>query len=89
VKFTYDATKDRRNVRKHGISLQRVAEFDFNSAVFFPDVSQDYGEPRELALGFLAGTLYMLVFIQHTDLHVHVISLRRATAQEETVYAAH
>ncbi len=57
MNFTFDAAKDKANRRKHRISMQRVAEYDFDSAVIFPDDSQDYGEPREVAIGFLAGIL--------------------------------
>jgi uncharacterized DUF497 family protein len=87
--FEYSIAKDKTNRRLHDISLARTAEFDFASAIFFPDDSQDYGEPREIALGFLAGKLYVLVFTPRGEEHYRVISLREATHTEEILYASH
>jgi uncharacterized DUF497 family protein len=87
VNFVYDPAKDRANVLKHGISLGRASDFDFAAARFIPDNSQDYGEPREVAVSFLAGNLYVLVFVQLDDQTVRVISLRRASGPEEKDYA--
>jgi uncharacterized DUF497 family protein len=84
----FSAAKDKENRRKHGISLGRVIEFDFASALFFPDDSQDYGEEREIALGFLAGNLYVLVYVPISEKRLRAISLRKASAQESRIYAA-
>jgi uncharacterized DUF497 family protein len=87
VNFTFDPAKDKKNRRKHGISLSRANEFDFNGAVIFPDDSQDYGEPRDVAVGFLAGNLYVLIYVPLDEASMQVISLRRASAAEEIEYA--
>jgi uncharacterized DUF497 family protein len=81
----FDAAKDRANKRKHGISLGRAEDFDFDSALFVIDDREDYGETRIRGLGFLDGRLYSLVFVQDGE-DIRAISLRKATRYEEKEY---
>ena len=83
---TYRPSKNGRNKRLHGISLARAQDFDFDSAKFAIDDSQDYGEERWIALGFLAATLHVLVFTETAE-GIHAISLRRAEPSERIEYA--
>jgi uncharacterized DUF497 family protein len=46
MEVTFDPAKDAENVRKHGISLARAEDFDFDTAHYDIDDSQDYGEQR-------------------------------------------
>ncbi len=82
---TFDAHKDAANKRKHGISLSRAEDFDFEAALFVVDDREEYGEVRFRALGFLDARLYSLVFTQHGD-GIRAISLRKATEHEEKEY---
>jgi uncharacterized DUF497 family protein len=83
---TYDAAKDVENRRKHGISLQRAEDFDFDSAFFDQDDSQDYGEDRWTAIGWLDAMIYTLILtFQPTS--IRAISLRRSTEAERKLYA--
>ena len=81
----FDRAKDRINKRKHGISLSRASDFDFEAASFVVDDREDYGEVRVRALGFLDARLYALVFTQE-GANVRAISLRKATKYEEDEY---
>jgi uncharacterized DUF497 family protein len=81
----FDAAKDKTNQRKHGISLVRSEDFDFDAALFVVDDREDYGEIRIRAIGFLDGRLYALVFAQDSD-DIRTISLRKATRHEEEEY---
>ena len=40
----FDPAKDRENQRKHGISLDRAADFDMTIAAIERDLRQEYGE---------------------------------------------
>jgi uncharacterized DUF497 family protein len=51
MEIDFDPLKNARNVEERGLSFERVAEFDFNSAVFNLDDRRDYGEARVRALG--------------------------------------
>jgi hypothetical protein len=83
--MTFDPRKDAINKKKHGISLSRAADFDFEAAVFLVDDREDYGEVRVRAIGFLDARLYSLVFVQDGD-DIRAISLRKATRHEEKEY---
>lgn len=83
MEVTYTAAKDRQNLRKHGISLKRAEDFD---VLFAVDDSQDYGETRYNAIGWIEAQLYALTFRQDDDF-IRVISLRKATTEERRRYA--
>lgn len=84
--IAFDPRKDVANKKKHGISLSRAEDFDFEAAVFIIDDRMDYGELRIRAIGFLDGRLHALVFAQNGDA-VRAISLRKATRHEQNEYA--
>lgn len=86
VAVTFDPAKNRDNVRKHGVSLKLAERFDLDSAFFDVDDSQDYGEERYLAIGWVGGTLYSMVFTL-TGEDTRVINLRKATREERALYA--
>ncbi|WP_366912152.1 BrnT family toxin [Ferrovum sp.] len=86
MEFLFDRTKDRINNRKHGISLCRAADFDYDTATYVIDNREDYGEVRIRAVGFLDARLVVLVFTQQGE-NVRAISLRKAKRYEELEYA--
>jgi len=86
MEVTFDPAKDAENVRKHGISLKRAEDFDEDTALFEVDDSQDYGEERWNAIGWLDATLYFLTYTLEGEI-VRAISLRTTTAQERKRYA--
>lgn len=83
--ITVDPRKDALNKKKHGISLSRAADFDFEAAVFLVDDRENYGEVRIRAIGFLEARLYSLVFALDGE-DIRAISLRKATRHEEKEY---
>jgi len=85
VEFLFDRSKDRINRRKHGISLNRAPDFDFDAAIFVIDDRENYGEERIRATGFLDARLYVLVFTQDGE-NIRAISLRKASRYEEDEY---
>ena len=85
MKVTFDSAKNKINIKKHGISLQRTEDFDFVTAFYDVDDSQDYGEVRYNAIGWLDTLLHTLTFTQDGEA-IHAISLRKATRQEQKTY---
>jgi uncharacterized DUF497 family protein len=83
--ITYDPEKNERNVRERGLSFERVADFDFATAIYIVDDRQDYGERRIRSLGFLDGRLYALVYTIR-DGDIRVISFRKAKKSEVARY---
>ena len=87
MKIEFDAVKDTANIAKHGISLAVAEGFDFDSMVSRIDNRKDYGEVREIALGFIDGRLHILVYTRPGNAR-RIISLRKANAQERKLYNA-
>lgn len=85
MEFLFDSAKDRANKKKHGISLGRVADFDFEAALFVVDNREAYGEVRIRSIGFLDARLHVFVFTQEGE-NIRAISLRKATRHEENEY---
>ena len=83
----FSKRKDAANIRKHGISLSRAAELDFNTALEFVDDSRDYGEERIIAVGFISDKLYVLVYTESGTDTIRAISLRKATSSERKLHA--
>ncbi len=84
--ITFDPAKNARNIRERNLSFDRVAQFDFETAMLEIDDREDYGELRICAVGFLDGRLHSLVFTER-GVDLHVISLRKATRTEMRRYA--
>ncbi len=81
----FDPAKNAKNIRERGLSFERAAEFDFLSATYLLDDRQDYGELRQIAIGYLDGRLHFLCFVQIPD-GIRVVSFRKANSKEARKY---
>ena len=81
----FDPAKNAKNIRGRGLSYERAAEFDFLSATYLLDDRQDYGELRQIAIGYLNGRLHFLCFVQIPD-GIRVVSFRKANSREARKY---
>ena len=69
MKIEYDPAKSVRNVELRALPFERVAEFDFDTALIVADDRRDYGEVRYRAIGRLRGEIAAVVFtIRHDKL---------------------
>lgn len=84
MNIEFDPSKDAENIRKHGVSLARAA--DFIAVASIEDDRFDYNETRVRAYGHLDGVAHCLVFTVRND-SIRPISLRRAHAKEMKRYA--
>ena len=87
--FQWDGTKNQENIRKRGISFAEAVEI-FDGPVFTAvDERHEYDEMREISMGFLGGMVVLNV--AHTDRAgvTRIISARRATKKERTVFYAY
>ncbi len=83
MKIAYDPAKNERNIRERGLSFERAAEFDFDTATVW--LEQRKGETRRLAAGYLGIRLHMLCFMEIED-GIRVISFRKANDREAKMY---
>ena len=82
---TFDPAKDALNLAKHGVSLGRAAQLDWDNALVSPDDRRVYGEIRLLALAPMDGRLWVVVFTDRPEGR-RVISLRKANLREYRRY---
>lgn len=85
MNITYDPAKCATNIEQRGLSFERVADLDFQTATFIVDDRRDYGETRFRSLGFLDGRLHALVFVETVN-GIRVISFRKANKREVRQY---
>jgi len=85
MEISFDAEKNRRNIEERGLSFDRAADFEFETAVIWLDTRVDYREERWIALGFLDGRVHALCYLD-TPKGIRVISLRKANQRERRVY---
>jgi uncharacterized DUF497 family protein len=85
VLIEYDAAKNARNIRERGLSFDRVADFDFEGALFAEDGREDYGEARYVGIGLLDDRVHVLCFTEGSR-GIRVISFRKANAREVKRY---
>lgn len=77
----FDLRKDVENLKKHGISLARAADMEFEPPYPVIDDRVEYGETRYRAFGMIDGVLHFLAFTYRNGV-LRPISLRRANRRE-------
>ncbi|HOY69248.1 MAG TPA: BrnT family toxin [Methylotenera sp.] len=85
MEITFDPAKNILNIELRGLSFDRVVDFEFETALFSPDLRRDYGEVRIRALGLLDGCVHALVFVE-TQHGIRVVSFRKANKREVKIY---
>lgn len=81
MEIVYDPAKCARNIESRGLSFDRAADFDFETAKLWQDTRHDYPEVRFVALGYLDNRLHVLVF-SDCAAGIRVISFRKANLRE-------
>jgi hypothetical protein len=88
VKVAWDATKNRANQRKHGISFEEAQELFLSGRDYleiFDDAHSDT-EDRFIAVGPIARGLVLVVWTERDEDTVRIISARWATKRERELY---
>ena len=86
MRVTFDPAKNAKNVAERGLSFERVAELDWETAFAIEDLRHDYGERRLQVMAMLGRRLHVAV-ITYRGEAVHVISFRKANSKEGVWYA--
>src|SRR5690606_20402135 len=89
--FDWSRTKARTNLTKHGVSFrQAMAVFRDPQALTLYDDEHSDDEKRWITLGMISNHCLVVVHtaqqIGATDLHIRIISARRADSDEEQTY---
>jgi uncharacterized protein len=86
VKIEFDPAKSARNAKERGLSLELVADLDWEAARTIEDQRQSYGETRYLAYAPMQGRLHVVCFCIRGGAF-RIISFRQANKREEKFYA--
>ena len=84
--YGWDDNKRRVNLRKHGIDFTAIHSFAWEASIRWIDDREDYGELREIAVGFIGIVLHTVVFTEREDDVTWIISLRKADKREIEIY---
>lgn len=82
MKVTFDPPKRLKTLSERGIDFAVDAEKVFaGKTIRFDSKSRDYGEKREITIGWLGSRMVVMVWTQRGIAH-HIISMRFCHAKE-------
>jgi uncharacterized protein len=82
---SFDPKKNAKNIAERGLSFERVAELDWDTAIVREDTRRNFREPRLLVMARLDGRLHAAVVTPRGE-DLRVISLRKANRREVSLY---
>jgi uncharacterized DUF497 family protein len=85
MKIEYDEAKNLANIKKHGVSFERVVELDWGNAIILEDDRFDYGEIRNMGYAMLENRLHILIWTMRSDV-IRPISFRKSNSRERKFY---
>lgn len=87
LKFEWDKAKAAANLVKHGVSFEEAASiFGDALALTFPDPDHSVAEKRWLSFGTSSEQRLLLVVHTERGRNIRIISARKATRHERTIY---
>lgn len=87
MKIDFDPGKDAINRVRHGVSLALAPKMEWETALIWSDRRMDYGEDRQVGVGYIGMRLFVVVFVDRPGAR-RIISLRKATRTEIDRYAS-
>ncbi|MDP3518524.1 MAG: BrnT family toxin, partial [Pseudohongiella sp.] len=85
IKFIWDHAKRESNLRKHGLDFADAHRVFAGPMAVYEDISQDYGEPRTIGVGFLDSIVVLVVHVESDEI-IRIISMRRADKNEADLF---
>jgi hypothetical protein len=87
MKIDYPHPKRDVTLAERGLDMARGAEIFDGATLTVVDDRKDYGEIRQITIGFLDGRMVVMVWTQRGETR-RIISLRKANEREQTAYAS-
>jgi uncharacterized DUF497 family protein len=85
MQIVWDEAKRQSNLRKHGFDFDDAAKVFSTSTFTVEDNRFAYDEIRFITLGLLNTTVVAIVHTE-TDEEIRIISMRKATRYEQTLW---
>ena len=86
MNIEYQPAKRDATLAERGLDMARAAEIFDGPTLTVEDDRQDYGETRQITIGFLDARMVIMVWTQRGTAH-RIISLRKANEREQKAYA--
>ncbi len=87
MNFEWDETKNRSNIRKHGLDFADAGKIFGPNLIIELDDRENYGEDRWAGVGILEDRIVEIIFTEPTENTIRIISLRKAKKYEREHYA--
>ena len=87
MNYEWSEQKKEANFEKHGVDLNEIENFEWDSVIETIDDRKNYGEQRWVAVGIICGRIYVLIYTMRNN-NIRVISLRKANTRERNYYEA-
>jgi uncharacterized DUF497 family protein len=82
VRFEWDESKNRRNIRKHGIDFIDAVDVFNHPMLTLLDARDDYEEDRWHSIGWIQLLIGVVVYTEREGDIIRIISARKATQRE-------
>ena len=86
--FEWAPAKSRGNHRKHGFGFEEAKAVFADSQLYVEFDDREYGEDRWIAIGRLGKIIAVVIYTDRSGV-LRLISARKASPDEETLYYAH
>ena len=87
MKLTWNEAKRQTNLTKHGFDFADASKVFEGFSLTFEDKRFYYSQPRFITIGMLINVIVVIVY-RYTEIEeeIHIISMRKATKQEQKRY---
>ena len=85
MRIEFDEIKRAVTLESRGLDMARAVEVFTGATLTVEDDRRDYGEDRYITVGFLEGSMVVLVWTPRNDAY-RIISMRRANERERQLY---
>lgn len=85
MEISFDPAKRETTLRERGLDFMDAREVFSTPNYRFIDDRFDYGEEREVAIGYLRGRMVVVVWTGRGNAR-HIISMRKANEREQAKY---
>ncbi len=85
MRIEFDGVKRAETIKARGVDIARATDVFAGPTLTVEDDRHDYGEVRNITIGFLDDTMVVLVWTRRDDAH-RIISMRRANERERRLY---
>jgi uncharacterized protein len=87
MRIEFDPAKRDRTLQERGLDMARADEIFAGPTVTVVDDRRDYGEMRQITVGFLDGRMVFVAWTRRARAR-RIISLRKANDREQKLFAA-